>query len=171
MKEKHTIIKLKEKGHSNRKVEKMTGIHRKTVAKYWDRHLAQTAALGEAWDSAGDARGLQEAIASEPSYYSGSRGPRKHNDRIDRLLDEILEGEAEKAAALGGSHKQKLTNIQIHRMVRDAGHDIGITVLSGHIREKRGKAKEEYTTPLATRRAQTQPTGTRSATAGESDGR
>lgn len=140
MKEKHTIIKLKEQGHSNRKVARMTGIHRKTVARYWDEHVAQIATISYTEDICD----LQEAIVSEPAYDSGGRGPRKYNDQIDKLLDAILAGEAAKAAVLGGSHKQKLTNVQIHRMVRDAGHDIGLTVVSAHIREKRDLKKEAF---------------------------
>ena len=37
--EKHTIITLKNEGHSNREVAKITGIHRKTVGKYWNEYL------------------------------------------------------------------------------------------------------------------------------------
>ena len=140
LKEKHAIIKLKEQGNSNREVERMAGINRKTVAKYWDEYVAQTAAIGEAEDICG----LQEVIVTEPRYDSSGRRPRKYTDKIDEMLDVILAGEAAKDAALGGSHKQKLTNVQIHRMVRDAGHDIGLTVLSGHIREKREIKKEAF---------------------------
>ena len=34
--EKHTIIRVKQEGHSNRSVAKILGIERKTVAKYWN---------------------------------------------------------------------------------------------------------------------------------------
>ena len=94
LKEKHTIIKLKEQGHSNREVARMTGIHRKTVARHWNEHVTQIAAIGEAWDI----RDLQEVIVSEPRYDSGSRGPRKYTDKIDELLDVILAGEAARDA-------------------------------------------------------------------------
>jgi transposase len=140
LKGKHAIIKLKEEGHSNRRVARLTGIHRKTVARYWDEHMDLMSALA----MSGDNRSNQEALVSEPLYDSSSRGPRKYPAEIDALLDLILAGEAAKDAVLGGRHKQKLTNVQIHRMVRDAGHDIGITVLSGHIREKRARAKEAF---------------------------
>ena len=140
MKEKHTIIKLKEEGHSNREVARLTGIHRKTVARYWNEHLGQMTVIMEA----DDVREAQEAIVSEPSYDSSNRGPRKYNEQIDALLDAILAGETAKDIVLGGSHKQKLTNVQIHRMVRDAGHDIGLSVVSDHIREKRGKIREAF---------------------------
>ena len=34
--DKSSIIKLKEQGYSNRKVEKILKIKRKTIAKYWN---------------------------------------------------------------------------------------------------------------------------------------
>lgn len=33
--DKHALIKLKQKGYSNRKAGEMLGMNRKTVAKYW----------------------------------------------------------------------------------------------------------------------------------------
>jgi len=138
--DKHTIIKLKEEGHSSRMVARMTGIHRKTVARYWDEYVMQMSALS----GPEGFREVQEAIVSEPSYDSSNRWPRKYNEQIDALLDAILAEEAAKDAVLGGSHKQKLTNAQIHRMVRDAGHDIGLTVISKHIRDKRDETKEAF---------------------------
>jgi len=138
--DKHTIIKLKEQGHSNRTVARMSGLDRKTVARYWNDYVAQKTTLLET----DDIRAVQEAVVSEPSYDSSNRRPRKYNRQIDAMLDAILAGEIAKDAVLGGSHKQKLTCVQIHRMVRDAGHDIGLSVISDHIREKRGKIKEAF---------------------------
>jgi DNA-binding CsgD family transcriptional regulator len=43
--DKHSIINLKKKGHSNRKIAKMLRINRKTVAKYWYDHVKQNAEL------------------------------------------------------------------------------------------------------------------------------
>lgn len=39
--DKHAIIKLKLEGHSNRKLEKMININRKTIAKYWNEYKNQ----------------------------------------------------------------------------------------------------------------------------------
>ena len=118
----------------------MTGINRKTVARYWDEYVMQLDAL----PITGDVKALQEAIVSVPKYHSGSRNPRKYTEAIDVLLDLILAEEAAKDAVLGSRHKQRLTIVQIHGMVRDAGHDIGKTTLSEHIREKRAKAREAF---------------------------
>ena len=140
LKDKHAIIKLKEEGHSNRDVARQTGIHRKTVARYWNEYLEQTSLLS----MTDDVKALQEVVSSEPKYNSEGRYPRKYNEQIDAMLDAILAGEAAKDAVLGSRHKQKLTVVQIHGMIRDAGHDIGKTVISGHIQEKRAKAKEAF---------------------------
>lgn len=37
--DKLSIIKLKEQGYSNRKVERILKINRKTVGKYWNEYL------------------------------------------------------------------------------------------------------------------------------------
>ena len=140
LKGKHAIIKLKEEGHSNREVARLTGVHRKTVARYWDEYVRQLDAL----PITGDVKALQEAIVSVPKYHSGNRTPRKYTEAIDVLLELILAEEAAKDAVLGSRHKQRLTVVQIHGMVRDAGHDIGKTTLSEHIRAKRAKAKEAF---------------------------
>ncbi|MDR0875683.1 MAG: hypothetical protein LBN12_05685 [Clostridiales Family XIII bacterium] len=140
MKDKHAIIKLKEEGHSNREVARMTGIHRKTVAKYWEEYREQIAEL----DHPDDIREVQEMIVSEPKYDTGGRRSRKYTAAIDEMLDVILAGEAAKDAVLGSRHKQGLTRVQIHKMVKDAGHDIGLTVLSEHIREKEEWKKEAF---------------------------
>ncbi len=118
----------------------MTGIDRKTVARYWNEYQQQLEAL----PFTGDIRALQEALVSVPKYHTGNRTPRKYTEAIDILPDTILMEEALKNAVLGERHKQKLTNVQIHEMVRNAGHDIGITVLSDHIRRKRAGTKEAF---------------------------
>lgn len=37
--DKHSIIKLKNEGYSNREVAKLLSINRKTVAKYWNEYV------------------------------------------------------------------------------------------------------------------------------------
>ena len=71
------------------------------------------------------------------------RTPYKYNESIDRFLDENLEKENEKSRLLG-NHKQHLTNAQIYDMVKEAGFDIGLTVVSDHIKQKRNRKKEVF---------------------------
>lgn len=140
LKDLHTIIKLKEEGHSDRQVASLCGINRKTVAKYWHRHKA----LLEQLETEGDRQEIQEAIVAKPSYDSSARTHRKYTEAIDALLDQILEEEEAKDAVLGSRHKQKLTQVQIHEMIRAAGHDIGLTVIADQIKKKRDWRKEAF---------------------------
>lgn len=138
--DKHTIIQLKLRGHSNRDIERITGHNRKTVARYWKQYERQRAEL----EHGGDVELAQEAIITAPKYDTSHRGPAKYNAAIDALIEEILAEEAAKDHRLG-PHKQRLTNRQIHERVRDAGHDIGLTVVSQHVRAKRAhKTRETF---------------------------
>lgn len=138
--DKHTIIKLKKQGHSNRSIAKLTGIDRKTVARYWNEYNHQIELLHSP-DS--DVKAIQEAIVSEPSYNVSSRTARKYNDEIDERLDEILLQEDKKNKILG-SHKQNLTKLQIHQALSNDGFDISYSTIAIKINEKRNKAKESF---------------------------
>lgn len=140
--DKHAIIKLKESGHSNREIQRMTGIHRKTVARYWSEHQALMASLELNNDE--KLREVQELIVATPKYDASQRGPRKYTPQIDAMLDAILIDEEAKEALLGGSHKQKLTGVQIHGLIRAAGHDISLSVICSHLKEKRDRKKEAF---------------------------
>lgn len=138
--DKHAIIKLKQEGHSNRKVAKMLHIDRKTVSKYWNEYKEQLNLLGSK-DT--DFKVIQEEICSAPTYNSSGRKPRKYTDEMDQLLDEILEDELEKCKLLG-TNKQNLTQIQIYEIFKQRGFDIGQSTIGNKIREKRNKTKECY---------------------------
>jgi transposase len=137
--DKHAIIKLKKEGKSNRSVEALIGIDRKTVSKYWNEYQQNINQLSTA-ESAAVAE-IQEAIVSHPSYDASNRNSRKHSQEIDKQLDAILEGERMKDRLLG-PHKQKLTKKQIHGILVKAGHDIGYTTVTLRINEKLEKHKE-----------------------------
>jgi len=138
--EKHTIITLKLNGHSNRKIMRETGIDRKTVARYWNEYQNLTKQLNP--DS--DNRMLQEQIVSAPKYKSTNRTPKKYTPAMDEAIDEMLANEKEKAQLLGENNKQKLTCRQIHGLLRDAGHDIGLTTIICKLKEKRVKIAEAF---------------------------
>jgi transposase len=139
LKDKHTIIKLKETGHSNREVARLTGLDRKTVASCWNTYQEQLAEL----NLANEVRDLQEAMVTKSKYDICNRRPRKYNDQLDAFLDNILENEAEKSRLLG-NHKQKLTAVQMHALAQAAGYDIGLTTITEHIRIKRDKNAEAF---------------------------
>ena len=61
--DKLSIIKLKEQGYSNRKVEKLLKINRKTVGKYWNEYLENLNKLTNEKDNSKIVE-IQEAITS-----------------------------------------------------------------------------------------------------------
>ena len=65
--DKHTIIKMKLEGHSNRNLEKMISINRKTIAKYWTEYTNQMRLLSP---TGVDNKEIQEKICAEPVYNS-----------------------------------------------------------------------------------------------------
>ena len=138
--EQNTIVTLKLKGKSNRWIAKETGIDRKTVARYWDEYQRLSSQL----QMASDNRETQEQMAAGPKYDVSSRKPLKYTQEIDEAVNSILEKEVEKARLLGEGNKQKLTNRQIHGILREQGYDIGITVVSMRLKEKREKKAEAY---------------------------
>ncbi|TYC85191.1 IS21 family transposase, partial [Acetobacterium wieringae] len=101
--DKHAVIRLKKEGHSNRSLEKMLGINRKTIGKYWNDYLKDMSQL-ETGDC--DLREIQEKIAAPPKYDVSKRQYRKYTEAMDEFLDDILASEKKKDAILG-THKQK----------------------------------------------------------------
>jgi len=137
--DKLAIIKLKLKGVSNREAARILGVDRKTVAKYWNEYKALEVEINNTKNN--EILDIQEKICEKPKYNSGTRKSRKYSKAIDEKLDEILEDEIEKTKELG-THKQKLTNLQIYEIIKELGFDIGYTTISTKIREKRNKTKE-----------------------------
>ena len=134
------IITLKLKGKSNRWIAKETGIDRKTIARYWNEYQHMSEQLSHDVDN----REYQERIVNGPQYDISSRKPVKYTQEIDEALNAILANETTKARELGESNKQKLTNKQIHGMLRSQGHDIGVTVITNKVKEKRDKLAEAF---------------------------
>lgn len=137
--DKHTIIKLKKEGYSNRQLSKMVPIDRKTVAKYWNEYMKQQDLLAIAAPS--DVVALQENICAPPAYNVENRTCRKYSKELDAYIDEILDNESEKCKLLG-TKKQQLTQLQIFQMVKEQGFDIGCSTVTNKIREKRKNSKE-----------------------------
>ena len=70
--DKSSIIKLKEQGYSNRKVEKMLKINRKTIAKYWNEYQTNIEKLNNTKDDL-EIKEIQEKIVAKPKYNSKNR--------------------------------------------------------------------------------------------------
>ncbi len=135
--DKYTIIKLKESGLSNRKIALKLSINRKTVAKYLTSYLDEIKSL----ETTKAPRDIQEKIVCSPKYDSSKRTSRKYSDQMDEELNRILQNEVKKIEYLGWD-KQRLTCCQIHEMLVELGHDIGLTTITNKVNEKRKKNKE-----------------------------
>jgi len=120
--DKHTIINLKQKGISNRKVAKLAKVDRKTVARYWTEFNSQ---IDKTENNIEDIFMIQEEIAKAPKYNLSNRTKVRYTKEVDMFVDSVLLEETIKDKALG-LHKQKLTNAQIFERVKDAGFDVGI---------------------------------------------
>lgn len=141
--DKGEIIKLKQRGNSNREVSRRTRINRKTIAKVWKAYCEDMEEL-ENCNSQEERRSLQEKITSTPVYDTRNRKRKKYTEEIDAFIDDLLIQEAEKDVRLGKHHKQKITNVVIHQELMKQGFDIGITTVSIAVKEKRDKLKETF---------------------------
>ena len=83
------ILKLKEKGLSNRAIARTLGIDKKTVNKYWNKYKANFQKLETTKDST-EILKIQEDIVSKPKYNSESRVRRKITPECLRSLENIL---------------------------------------------------------------------------------
>jgi len=138
--QKHTIITLKNEGHSNREIARMTGINRKTVARYWNDYKKQLEML----ETCNDTKKCQELITEGPKYNSSSRKAYKYTDEIDEALDEILALEDTKKKELGANNKQMLSCAAIHKILVAQGFDIGVTTIQNKVKEKRKRTSEAF---------------------------
>ena len=116
------ILKLKEKGLSNRMIAKTLGINRKTVNKYWNQYKENFERLENA-NIATEILKIQEEILSKPKYNSASRVRRKITPECIKALENILSDEDKKAKVLG-TNKQALTKQQIYELLKKQGFDI-----------------------------------------------
>lgn len=67
--DKSAIIKLKEQGYSNRQLQKMLKMNRKTIAKYWNEYQENLQKLNSTNDSK-EIIEIQENIIAKPKYNS-----------------------------------------------------------------------------------------------------
>lgn len=116
------ILKLKEKGLSNRSIAKTLGIDKKTVNKYWNEYKNNIQKL-ETTNNELDILKIQEDIISRPKYNSENRVRRKITPECLKALEKLLEDESKKARILG-TNKQALTKQQIYDLLNKQGFDI-----------------------------------------------
>ena len=116
------ILKLKEKGFSNRSIATTLGINRKTVNKYWNLYKNNFEKL-ELTNDSKEILKIQEDIVSKPKYNSDSRIRRKITPEFLNALENILKDEQNKTKILG-TNKQALTKQQIYEMLKKQGFNV-----------------------------------------------
>ena len=138
--EKLEIIKLKQKGLSNRAVAKELKIDKKTVNKYWNEYKQNIQRLDKSTDLK-EIIEIQEDITSPPKYNSENRVRRKVTPEFLNALKEIIEDEKKKKKILG-SNKQALTKRQIHELLKKQGFDLSYSTVVVEMRKITETGKE-----------------------------
>jgi hypothetical protein len=139
--EKKDIIMLKEQGLSNREVSRRTGRDRDTVSKYWNEYKRQLQRLDEPGT---DVKAIQDGLLSKPKYKKRVGNRTKYTEELEKRLKGILKEEAKKDRLFGTTHKQKLTNKQIHKKIVEEGFDISAVTINIALAEIRKKHREVY---------------------------
>lgn len=138
--DKSAIIKLKEQGYSNRKIQTMLGINRKTVAKYWNEYKENIQKLENTTNEL-EIKEIQEKIVSKPKYNSASRVRRKITEEFLNALKKILDEETQKERILG-TNKQALTKLQIHELLKQQGFNVSYSSVANEISKIKNSGKE-----------------------------
>lgn len=139
--DKKKIIELKERGLSNREVARQTGADRKTVSKYWNEYQQGLEQLGE---PGADVKAIQESLLAPPKYTVRNRKRHKYNEAVDTRLKEILKEEERKDRLFGPTHKQHLTNLQIHQKLVDEGYSISACSINIALASIRKRHREVF---------------------------
>ena len=116
------MLKLKEKGMSNRAIAKTLGVDKKTVNKYWNQYKSNFEKLGTTNNSTEIIK-IQEDIVSKPKYNSENRVRRKITPEFLNALKLIIEDEEHKEKVLG-TNKQALTKKQIYELLKRQGFTV-----------------------------------------------
>jgi len=116
------MLKLKEKGMSNRAIAKTLGVDKKTVNKYWNQYKSNFEKL-ETTNNSTEIIEIQENIVSKPKYNSENRVRRKITPEFLNALKSIIEDEENKEKVLG-TNKQALTKKQIYELLKKQGFTV-----------------------------------------------
>lgn len=116
------MLKLKEKGMSNRAIAKTLGVDKKTVNKYWNQYKSNFEKL-EITNNSTEVIDIQEDIVSKPKYNSENRVRRKITPEFLNALKSIIKDEENKEKVLG-TNKQALTKKQIYELLKKQGFTV-----------------------------------------------
>lgn len=132
----YEYIDLRESGVSSSKAAQLCSISRTTGEKYYRNYKEQRNNLLDNPTSENRRTFIEETL-SPPVYDSSNRRPRKYLPEVDALLDQILADEEEKTRLLEPSHKQQLSCLQIWKLIKENGFDVGLSTITKKVKEKR----------------------------------
>ena len=134
------MLKLKEKGMSNRAIARTLGVDKKTVNKYWNEYKANFEKL-EKTNNSTEIIKIQENIVSKPKYNSENRVRRKITPKFLNALELILKDEEHKEKVLG-TNKQSLTQKQIYELLKNQGFDVSYSSVVLEMKRIKNSGKE-----------------------------
>lgn len=115
------ILQYFRHGKSQREIQRMTGIHRKTIRKYLREHEELL-------------RGTGVVSILPPQYNSSGRKPRKLTKEVQKEILKSIEPVPRKNETQA---RQIMSARDIHKQLRGQGYDIGYSTVCNFIRQHR----------------------------------
>jgi transposase len=143
MYDKAEILNMYRRGESFRNIAKITGVHRKTIAKYCKAQVILSEKIKGETDTA-KIKELQEKMIEVPKYKRKKIYRRKYSKEIDEFIQDMVNNEERKNEILGPNHKQKITSVLVHALLKKAGYDIGLSTVNKEYRKKLKKHRETF---------------------------
>lgn len=128
-------------GKSQREIARITGIDRKTVAKYIKQYEQQRKELEKSGNLA-DPNLLIQAIVETPKYTVGQRPKRKLTEDVERRIQEMIDENEEKRRK--GQHKQVKKAVDIYETLAAENVDISYSTVKRYVRVLMNKSKEAF---------------------------
>lgn len=143
MYDKAEILNMYRRGESFRNISKITGVHRKTIAKYCKAQtiLADKILIETDTDKI---KVMQDKIIEPPKYQRKKIYRPKYSTEIDDFIQDMVNNEEKKNEILGPNHKQKITSVLVHSLLKKAGYDIGLSTVNSEYRKKLNKHRETF---------------------------
>ena len=136
------VLMIVRDGKSQRRVEKETGINRKTISKYMTEYEANRTELLDCDGDKDNARELADSIIENPTYNSSNRKKRKVTDKLLVAIKGYIE-ENEKRRERG-QRKQQRKKIDIYEALVKDGFDISYPTVCNTIRGLENRGAEAF---------------------------
>lgn len=126
-------------GKSQREIQRMTGVDRKTIGKYITKYEEQRKELLQEGNGSLE---LIRSIIEPPTYTTGVRPKRKLTEEMEQTIQRHLDENEEKRRK--GQRKQQKKPIDIYEAMAVDGADISYSTVLRFIRSLEQKTKEAY---------------------------